>query len=71
LEVRQKFENCGRKGGTEVETMSQTPCKERERHSTLPSALEEILRGASAGLDGEKKRFNKPADLLQWRKPVQ
>ena len=70
-EVREELEGGRQKGKTEVETVSEIVWRERQKHYALLLALEEISRVASAALDREKERFNKPADVLEWRKPVQ
>jgi hypothetical protein len=71
LEVRQKLENGKEKGEAEVETMSHIVLKERQKQAALLSALEEISQVASAVLDREKERFNSPANVLEWPKPLQ
>jgi len=70
LEVRDRLEDGRQKGKTEVETVSDIVWKERQKHYALLLALEEISRVASAALDRENERFNKPADVLEWRKPL-
>jgi hypothetical protein len=70
LEVRDRLEDGRQKGKTEVEAVSDIVWEERQKHYTLLSALEEISRVASAALDREKERFNRPADVLKWRKPL-
>jgi hypothetical protein len=65
LEVRDSLE----KGKTEVETVSDIVWKERQKQYALLLALEEISQVASAALDREKERVNKPAEVLEWRQP--
>jgi hypothetical protein len=69
LEVRDRLENGRQKGKTEVETVSDIVWKERQKQYALLLALEEITQVASAALDREKERFNKPAEVLEWRQP--
>jgi hypothetical protein len=70
LEVREELEGGRQKGETEIDTVSQIVWRERQKHFALLLALEEISRVAGAALDREKERFKKPADVLEWRRPI-
>ena len=70
LEVRDRLEDGRQKGKTEVEAVSDIVWEERQKHYALLLALEEISRVANDALDRERERFNKPAHVLEWRKPL-